>query len=150
MSNSSKLRTVVIYGSARRDRQGIKAARFIVRQLEKRGHDVTLVDSQEYNLPLLDLMYKEYAPGKAPRAMQKVAEILGAADGFIIVSAEYNHSIPAGGLWGHALELAIQLRRADRERLGDSFRLALLRSRHAFCRNQGCRPPASQFARPAR
>jgi len=95
MSNSTELRTVVIYGSARRDRQGIKAARFIVRRLEERGHDVTLVDSQEYDLPILDLMYKEYESGQAPDAMRKVAEILGAADGFIIVSAEYNHSIPA-------------------------------------------------------
>jgi menaquinone-dependent protoporphyrinogen IX oxidase len=42
----AKLNTAVIYGSARKDRQGIKAARFIVRQLEDRGHNVTLVDSQ--------------------------------------------------------------------------------------------------------
>jgi len=95
MSNSKKLNTAVIYGSARRDRQGIKAARFIVRKLEERGHDVTLIDSQEYDLPLLDWMYKEFEPGQAPAAMQKIADILNAADGFIIVSAEYNHSIPA-------------------------------------------------------
>ena len=89
------LRTVVIYGSARRDRQGIKAARFVMRQLEERQHDVTLVDTLENPLPLLDLMYKEYAEGDAPEAMQRVSEILEAADGFVIVSAEYNHSIPA-------------------------------------------------------
>ncbi len=95
MSNSKKLNIAVIYGSARRDRQGIKAARFIVRKLEERGHSVTLIDSQEYDLPLLDWMYKEYEPGQAPEAMQKIANILDAADGFIVVSAEYNHSIPA-------------------------------------------------------
>jgi NAD(P)H-dependent FMN reductase len=95
MSNSKKLNTAVIYGSARRDRQGIKAARFIVRKLEERDHDVTLIDSQEYDLPLLDWMYKEYEPGQAPVAMQAIADILDAADAFIIVSAEYNHSIPA-------------------------------------------------------
>jgi NAD(P)H-dependent FMN reductase len=95
MSNSKKLNTAVIYGSARRDRQGIKAARFVVRQLEEREHDVTLIDSQEFELPLLDWMYKEYEPGQAPPAMQKIADILNAADGFIVVSAEYNHSIPA-------------------------------------------------------
>ncbi len=95
MSNSKKLNTAVIYGSARRDRQGIKAARFIVRKLEERDHDVTLIDSQEYDLPLLDWMYKEYEPGQAPVAMQAIADILNAADAFIIVSAEYNHSIPA-------------------------------------------------------
>ena len=90
-----KLNIAVIYGSARRDRQGIKAARFVVRKLEGRGHDVTLIDSQEYDLPLLDWMYKEYESGQAPADMQKIADILNAADGFIVVSAEYNHSIPA-------------------------------------------------------
>ncbi len=94
MSNSKNLNTAVIYGSARRSRQGIKAARFVVRVLEEREHDVTLIDSEKYDLPMLDWMYKEYESGQAPEAMQKLAEILSAADGFIIVSAEYNHSIP--------------------------------------------------------
>ena len=89
------LRTAVVYGSARRSRQGIKAARFLVRKLEERGHSVTLVDSMESDLPVLDLMYKEYDPGKAPAAMERVAETFRRADGFVIVSAEYNHSIPA-------------------------------------------------------
>ena len=95
MRNSTGLNTAVIYGSVRRDRQGIKAARFVVRKLEERGHVVTLVDPLEHQLPLLDLMYKEYEPGKAPEAMETVGEILKTADGFVIVSAEYNHSVPA-------------------------------------------------------
>ncbi len=95
MRDSLGLNTAVIYGSARRGRQGIKAARFVVRKLEERDHGVTLVDSLQQQLPFLDLMYKEYEEGKAPEAMQTVGEILETADGFIIVSAEYNHSIPA-------------------------------------------------------
>jgi len=95
MTNSTGLKTVVLYGSARRDRQGINAARFVVRKLEERGHNVTLVDSQEYELPMLDWMHKEYEPGQAPAAMQNVADLLSAADGFVVVSGEYNHSIPA-------------------------------------------------------
>jgi NAD(P)H-dependent FMN reductase len=95
MRDSLSLNTAVIYGSVRRGRQGIKAARFVVRKLEERGHAVTLVDSRGHPLPLLDLMYKEYEEGKAPKAMETVGEILNTADGFIIVSAEYNHSIPA-------------------------------------------------------
>ena len=85
----------VIYGSARRGRQGIKAARFVVRKLQQRDHEVTLIDSAEHEFPFLDLMYKEYEDGKAPAAMEKVAEALRSADGFVVVSAEYNHSIPA-------------------------------------------------------
>lgn len=95
MSDKEKLNIAVIYGSARSARQGINVARFVERKLEERGHDVTLVDSQDYDLPLLDLMYKEYESGTAPANMQAIADILAAADGFIIVSAEYNHSIPA-------------------------------------------------------
>lgn len=95
MEKVMSLNIAVVYGSARRDRQGIKVARFFVRQLEERGHTVTLVDSSEYELPFLDLMYKEYEAGQAPAAMAAVGEILAAADGFVIVSAEYNHSISA-------------------------------------------------------
>lgn len=87
------LNTAVLYGSARQNRQGIKAAQFIVQRLKDREHSVTLIDSQDYDLPQLDRMYKEYDAGTAPDAMTAVAEILEAADGFVIVSAEYNHSI---------------------------------------------------------
>ena len=89
------LNTAVIYGSARRDRQGIKAARFMVRALEERKHSVTLVDTEAFELPMLDLMYREYDPSDAPPAMRDVSGILEAADGFVVVSAEYNHSVPA-------------------------------------------------------
>jgi NAD(P)H-dependent FMN reductase len=89
------LKTAVVYGSARRARKGINAARFVTSKLEERGHDVTLVDSNEHELPLLDLMYKEYDAGTAPQAMQKIADTFAAADGFVVVTGEYNHSIPA-------------------------------------------------------
>jgi NAD(P)H-dependent FMN reductase len=94
LSNTATLSIAVIYGSVREKRQGIKAARFIVRHLEARGHNVTLVDAAAHGLPLLDRMYKEFAPGEAPREMQRIAGVLDAADGFVIVSGEYNHSIP--------------------------------------------------------
>ena len=90
-----QLSTAVIYGSARLSRQGIKAARFVARKLEERGHAVTLVDSIESELPFLDLMYKEYEDSQAPAPMESIANTLRSADGFVIVSAEYNHSIPA-------------------------------------------------------
>lgn len=94
-SNSASLNIAILYGSARQNRQGIKAARFVVRQLEARGHQVTLVDSNDHELPSLDKMFKEFEPGTAPDAMQRIADTLVAADGFMIVSGEYNHSIPA-------------------------------------------------------
>jgi NAD(P)H-dependent FMN reductase len=84
----------VILGSVRSDRQGIRAARFITRHLESRGYEAPLVDPLELQLPLLDRMYKEYPKGEAPAALQRLADLFRRADGFVIVSAEYNHSIP--------------------------------------------------------
>src|SRR4029078_5025134 len=75
-------------------RQGIKAARFIERALAARGHQVTLVDPCVLKLPLLDRMYKEYEKGTAPEPLERLADLYRAADGFVVVSGEYNHSIP--------------------------------------------------------
>ena len=100
------LKIVAIYGSVRTARQGIKAARFAVRQLTERGHDVTLVDPLEVQLPLLDRMYKEYAAGTAPDGLERLATLYRAADAFVIVTGEYNHSAPPAllNLLDHFLE----------------------------------------------
>ena len=84
----------VLYGSVRSERQGIKAARFMVKKLEERGHEVTLLDPVEYKLPFLDKMYKEYQPGTAPEPLETIASIINDADGFLLVSGEYNHAVP--------------------------------------------------------
>ena len=84
----------VIYGSVRRARVGIKAARYVVRRLRELECDPVLVDPLEKPLPMLDLMYKEYEPGTAPPAMEELAQLFRKADGFVIVSGEYNQSIP--------------------------------------------------------
>lgn len=90
------MRFAVLYGSHRRDRSGINAARFLVRRLEARGHDVTLLDALELDLPFLDLMHKEYEPGTAPEGMERAHQVLQAADGFVLVGGEWNHSVPPG------------------------------------------------------
>jgi len=88
------LKLVVFYGSVRAARQGIKAARFIVQKCRERQHDVALIDPLEFRLPLLDKMYKEYLPGEAPETLQKLADLVIPADAYIVVSGEYNHSVP--------------------------------------------------------
>ena len=84
----------VILGSVRADRQGLRAARFLVGQLEARGHAAPLVDPAELKLPLLDRMYKEYPKGEAPEPLERLAALYRRADAFLVVSAEYNHSVP--------------------------------------------------------
>src|SRR5215213_2903623 len=88
------LLTPVILGSVRSDRQGLKAAHFIIRHLEAHGCEAPLVDPAELNLPLLDRMYKEYPKGQAPETLERLAELFRRADAFVVVSGEYNHSIP--------------------------------------------------------
>lgn len=83
---------VILYGSVRSDRQGIKAARFIENKLKERGHEVHLVDPKVYDLPLLDKMYKELKD--PPAKMQELAALYKKTDAFVIVTGEYNHSIP--------------------------------------------------------
>jgi len=101
-----RLKLVVLLGSVRSDRQGIKAARYVERTLTARGHEVTLVDPVVLELPFLDRMYKEYEKGKAPDTLERLAALYRAADAFVVVSAEYNHSIPPAlsNLLDHFLE----------------------------------------------
>jgi NAD(P)H-dependent FMN reductase len=105
-SAADPLRIAVIFGSVRSERQGIKAARFVVRSLAERGHDVTLIDPAVEQLPLLDRMYKEYPRGTAPASLERLATLYRAADAFVIVTGEYNHSIPPAlsNLLDHFLE----------------------------------------------
>jgi NAD(P)H-dependent FMN reductase len=84
----------VILGSVRRDRVGIRAARLFVNALAARGHRPILVDPMEEQLPLLDRMYKEHPKGQAPANLERLAELYRGADGFVIVSGEYNNGIP--------------------------------------------------------
>jgi NAD(P)H-dependent FMN reductase len=100
------LRLIAVYGSVRSDRQGIRAARFIVNECRARGHEVTLIDPLEYRLPLLDKMYKEYPRGQAPEVLERLAALIVPADGVVVVSGEYNHSIPPAlsNLLDHFLE----------------------------------------------
>lgn len=97
---------LVIYGSVRDDRQGIKAARFLEAKCKERGFEATLIDPKEYDLPLLNKMYKEYSNKDIPEILRKLGELVKEADGYVIVTAEYNHSIPAPlkNLLDHFLE----------------------------------------------
>jgi len=88
------MRFVLIFGSVRSERNGLRAARFVERQLEDRGHEVSLVDAGEVGLPLLDRAYGDYRAGEAPAVLERLAEVYRRADAFVIVCGEYNHSLP--------------------------------------------------------
>ncbi len=63
-----------------------------VKELIGNRFEFTLVDPMEYDLPLLN---KRYFEMKEPEEkFRKLHDIFMATDGFIIVTAEYNHGIP--------------------------------------------------------
>src|SRR3989440_704673 len=99
-------RILVFYGSYRRDRLGIRLAQFVVEGLRGRGNDVELIDAKAVGLPMLDRMYKEYPKGEAPAALEKLAGQIRGADGFVLISGEYNWGVQPGlkNLTDHFLE----------------------------------------------
>jgi len=99
-------RILVFYGSYRSDRMGIRLAHFVVEGFRTRGDDVELIDAREVNLPMLDRMYKEHRKGEAPDVLEKLADKIRGADGFVFITGEYNWGMQPGlkDLTDHFLE----------------------------------------------
>jgi NAD(P)H-dependent FMN reductase len=96
----------VLLGTVRSERMGDRVAKWVVAQLAARGHEAVLVDAAKLELPILDKMWKEVGPkqgdhapagyGELKKKLAPLAELYARADGFCVVSAEYNHSVPPG------------------------------------------------------
>jgi NAD(P)H-dependent FMN reductase len=99
-------RILVLYGSYRSDRKGVRLADFAVRRLCARGENAELIDAKAIGLPILDRMLKEYAPGTAPAAMESLGTSIREADAFLFVVGEYNWGVQPGlkNLTDHFLE----------------------------------------------
>ena len=99
-------RILVLYGSYRADRLGIRLAEYLVTRLRARGDEPELIDAKQIGLPMLDRMYKEYPPGAAPPAMEALAAKIRSADAFVFVTGEYNWGVQPGlkNLTDHFLE----------------------------------------------
>lgn len=83
------LSVVVIVGSTREGRFGPVVARWIAERAAARPDlDVTVVDLLDADLPAV-------MPAGPHPAVAAWAAQVGAADAFIVVTPEYNHSVPA-------------------------------------------------------
>src|SRR6202048_851576 len=87
---------LVLYGSYRSDRMGIRLAHFVIDGLRARGDEGELIDARTIGLPMLDRMYKEYPKGEAPERLETLAGKIRDADGFVFISGEYNWGIQPG------------------------------------------------------
>src|SRR5882757_8149445 len=84
----------VLLGSVRPERQAVRAGCMVVDALKAIGHEPVVVDPLVLRLPLLERTYSEYEKGEAPAGLDGLAALYRRADGFVIVSGEYNHGIP--------------------------------------------------------
>lgn len=89
-----ELKVALLYGSVRTERQGVRVFKYLAQKLNERNYTVHAIDPMKYELPLLDIRHFEYNKGEAPENMEKVAQMLDDADGFLVVTGEYNHSLP--------------------------------------------------------
>jgi NAD(P)H-dependent FMN reductase len=87
----------VITGTTREGRFSERVARWVVAQLANRGDlEIELVDLLDHPLPFFD----GPPPARSPReyATDEVARLgqtLDRADGFVVLTGEYNHGYPA-------------------------------------------------------
>ncbi|WP_193608718.1 NADPH-dependent FMN reductase [Nocardioides lijunqiniae] len=89
------LRIAVIIASIRKDRMGDVIGTWVAAGLSRSAAlnglsiHVDLIDLASVSLPSDDLL----EPGGGPRS--EIADLIGAADGYVLVTPEYNHSYPA-------------------------------------------------------
>src|SRR5579863_5948184 len=92
----AKLKIAVIIGATRDARFGDKPAAWIFELARQRDElEVELLDLKTFDLPFFnEAATNLWVPSKDPKALawqKKIAEF----DGYIFVTAEYNHSMPA-------------------------------------------------------
>ena len=95
---SEKMKIKVIIGSTRPGRFSERPARWIFEELQKEVTvEAELLDLRDFPMPFFDAVMPPSMAGGVYEndVITKWAEKVKSADGYIIVSPEYNHSFPA-------------------------------------------------------
>ena len=89
----------VIVGSTRQGRFSEKPAQWIFQHLKKRADvDARLLDLRDFPMPFFDQAMSPAWPGRPPyenEVVRKWTAAIGASDGFVFVTPEYNYGPPA-------------------------------------------------------
>lgn len=93
------MKFAIVIGSARENRVSDRQAKWLKSVAEDiaSDHEWNLVDLKEYDLPLMEEPLPPMA-GKRPEltdAQNDYLKVMDEADGFIMVTPEYNHGMPA-------------------------------------------------------
>ncbi|KAK0044891.1 FMN-dependent NADPH-azoreductase [Biomphalaria pfeifferi] len=92
---ANKLRAILFLGSTREGRFGLRVAKFMQKQLENKHFNVDVFDPLHLKFPLLERTIYSYEDrSKLPKWMVECDDKVKAADAFVVLSTEYNHSIP--------------------------------------------------------
>lgn len=103
------MKILVFLGSARKStppqptRLGERVAKACVSRIEHSGLRVELIDPLDYYLEAVFKPHFSYTKGEAPVDLESLARKINEADGYVMISPEYNHSLsPAlGNLLNH-------------------------------------------------
>ncbi|SEQ24246.1 NADPH-dependent FMN reductase [Streptomyces radiopugnans] len=89
-------RLAVIIGSVREGRFGPTVANWFAGQAEEFGRfEVDVIDLAQWPLPVVMPSWDGEPPAETIRSKEELSRRLAAADAFVVVTPEYNHSFPA-------------------------------------------------------
>lgn len=92
MMTDHSLTIFVVEGTVRDGRKSIYPARYVTERFQEKGHDAELFDMKDYEIPLFTnrrSMISDPHPD-----VEAFGQKVEAADSLVIVTPEYNHSIP--------------------------------------------------------
>ncbi len=149
------LKIGIILGSTRPGRVGKGVADWVLANANKRGDaQYELIEVLDYSLPLLDEAIPP-AYGQYENAhTKKWAEKIGAMDGFVFVTAEYNHALPGAlknaidfiyGEWNNKAAGIVSYGSAGGARAAENLRLVLGELQVADVRQQVLLSLATDF-----
>jgi NAD(P)H-dependent FMN reductase len=94
----NKPKIAVILGSIREDRAGKQVAEWFMHAIHNfEDADIELIDLKDHPMPLLADAISPMQRGTEPHSIPAVQSWLNKikeADGFVFITAEYNHSVP--------------------------------------------------------
>ncbi|KAL4217900.1 hypothetical protein ACF0H5_022639 [Mactra antiquata] len=95
-ASSPTLKYIIFLGSTREGRLGERVSKFVSNHLTKKGkYDISVFDPGVMKFDMLKKplhFYKDRS--EAPEWLQEANEQIKKADGFLLISCEYNHCIP--------------------------------------------------------
>ena len=140
------LRIGIITGSTRPNRKSLDVAQWVLELAKKRDDaEYELVDIKDFELPLLDEPAPPIMGNYQQPHTQRWAVKIASLDGFVFVTPEYNHGIPAAlknaidflfAEWSHKAAGFVSYGGASGARAVEHLRLVLAEVRVATVRAQ--------------